>query len=155
MDPQALLQQLRDVHAPPPVGWWPPAPGWWVLCALILVSLAYLAYRFWRARRARAWKKHALTQFTRLSQQYQSTGSAETLTEIIMLIKLSLARAKQSEHYLSLSGEDWRCCLEHEFELDEVALDTLTQGHYQEHCALLSDQTLKRLRKGLGRLNHE
>jgi hypothetical protein len=26
---------LRDIHLPPPPGWWPPAPGWWVLAGII------------------------------------------------------------------------------------------------------------------------
>jgi HAMP domain-containing protein len=47
---------LRDIHLPPPPGWWPPAPGWWLLAALALVLL-WLATRWllrrWRLRRAR------------------------------------------------------------------------------------------------------
>ncbi|MDP7406676.1 MAG: DUF4381 domain-containing protein, partial [SAR324 cluster bacterium] len=28
---QDPLAALRDVHLPPAVSWWPPAPGWWII----------------------------------------------------------------------------------------------------------------------------
>ena len=34
---------LRDIHLPPPPGWWPPAPGWWVL-AIIIVLCSIVAF---------------------------------------------------------------------------------------------------------------
>ena len=42
---QALLQQLRDIHVPDPIGFWPLAPAWWVMLTaffLILLLALYL-----------------------------------------------------------------------------------------------------------------
>lgn len=33
MEPQ-LYQQLRDIHLPPPYGWWPLAYGWYIIAVL-------------------------------------------------------------------------------------------------------------------------
>ena len=33
------LADLRDIHLPQPISWWPPAPGWWILLGLLLVSI--------------------------------------------------------------------------------------------------------------------
>lgn len=44
------LAQLRDIHLPDAVSFWPPAPGWWVLAALLLAAMGYLLWR-WRRRR--------------------------------------------------------------------------------------------------------
>ena len=39
-----LLQQLRDVHVPDSVSWWPLAIGWWVIIGLVaLIALLLLA----------------------------------------------------------------------------------------------------------------
>ena len=55
------LAQLRDIHLPAPVGWWPPAPGWWILAFVVLILLAggmfflirkYLRSRYRREARA-------------------------------------------------------------------------------------------------------
>ena len=49
---------LRDIHLPPPPGWWPPAPGWWLLASLCLLCavVAFVKLRkmhtLRRARRA-------------------------------------------------------------------------------------------------------
>jgi Domain of unknown function (DUF4381) len=43
---------LRDIHLPPPPGWWPPAPGWWVLAGFIILCciLAFMKMRKMRCR---------------------------------------------------------------------------------------------------------
>lgn len=46
------LQQLRDIHLPEQVGWWPLAPGWWLLLALCVVAVLSIL-KVWRKRRAR------------------------------------------------------------------------------------------------------
>jgi hypothetical protein len=52
-----LLEQLRDVHAPESVNWWPLALGWWIIIALVaiiiilLVVKAYLKKRHYRFAR--------------------------------------------------------------------------------------------------------
>jgi len=33
------LDQLKDIHLPEAVGFWPPALGWWLLAAVFVVIL--------------------------------------------------------------------------------------------------------------------
>ncbi|MDQ6999108.1 MAG: DUF4381 domain-containing protein [Mariprofundus sp.] len=43
------LAQLRDIHLPDAISWWPLAPGWWMLFALILIIIVALFYYLrWR-----------------------------------------------------------------------------------------------------------
>lgn len=57
-----LQQQLRDVHLPEHVSWWPLAVGWWLVIALVIlgtiVGLVYLA----RKRQRNHYRKAALTE---------------------------------------------------------------------------------------------
>lgn len=38
---------LKDIHLPPAISWWPPAPGWWLLVLLLplLMAGSYWLYR--------------------------------------------------------------------------------------------------------------
>lgn len=36
------LDQLRDIHVPTTVEWWPLAIGWWLAAALFLIALVFL-----------------------------------------------------------------------------------------------------------------
>jgi Domain of unknown function (DUF4381) len=47
-----LLEQLRDIGAPDPAPWFPPAPGWWAIAAIAVLA-GFLAYRFFRGRSQR------------------------------------------------------------------------------------------------------
>jgi len=31
---------LRDIHLPDPISWWPIAPGWWMIIASVILVIA-------------------------------------------------------------------------------------------------------------------
>lgn len=42
MEAEDPLSQLRDIHLPEAVSFWPPAPGWWLLLVLILIGVGFI-----------------------------------------------------------------------------------------------------------------
>ncbi len=54
------LAELKDIHLPADISWWPLAPGWWMLMILCIVLLAgsYGFYHF--VIKKRAYRKAAL-----------------------------------------------------------------------------------------------
>jgi len=43
------LAQLRDIHLPEAIGWWPPSLGWWLLLALLVILIvAGIYWLRWR-----------------------------------------------------------------------------------------------------------
>jgi hypothetical protein len=56
--PNPMLEQLKDIHLPDPVSWWPLAWPWWLLLvtivALVIFTILY--------RKKNAWRKLAIKQ---------------------------------------------------------------------------------------------
>ncbi len=101
------LSQLRDIHLPAPVSWWPPAPGWWLLAALTLTALGmiYLIYR--RRRRAR-WRRAALAE---LGQLRGATGQ-QYLGEVSVLLRRVAVTRFPRHDVAALTGDDWLAFLD-------------------------------------------
>lgn len=108
------LADLKDIHLPEPISWWPPAPGWWLLlallAALILALAAFLHYR----RKYQAWRKAALRELARL----ENTGlPAPELTEAVAaLVRRSAMTAervyRKPARAAHLQGAEWQAYLQ-------------------------------------------
>ena len=48
MSAENPLANLKDIHLPPAVSWWPPAPGWWILVVLFVLLTVLCAWWLYR-----------------------------------------------------------------------------------------------------------
>jgi cbb3-type cytochrome oxidase subunit 3 len=103
------LSQLRDIHLPAPISWWPPAIGWWLLLLLLIVLIA-MAYWFYRRRHKQQWRRDALTELQHLQQQQLSTK--ELVTALSMLLRRVAITCFPREEAASLTGEKWLAFLD-------------------------------------------
>ena len=138
MDPQQQLnqilqQQLRDVHLPEPVSWWPLAISWWILFGLIAVGL-FFSIRAFRQNRARnAYRHHALKQLLKHYRQWQSDANTnQYLQSANTVLKRTSLHLNDSAR--QLSGAPWLEYLENlaDENFSEQAKHALSQGIYQK-----------------------
>lgn len=112
MNPAAdPLSELRDIHLPTPVGWWPPAPGWWLLAFLLIGLIAVAAVAVRRARRSP--RRAALAEVAHLRRTHQRDPQANILAAALssLLRRYALARFP-GESVAGLTGERWLAFLE-------------------------------------------
>lgn len=106
---EALLSQLRDIHTPAPVSWWPPAPGWWGVALLALLAAAWGLHRMLPWLRSLGYRRAALRELETLRRAFE--GRPEQLGPWLRRINVVLRRAAQcawpEHHAAARSGRAW------------------------------------------------
>jgi len=101
------LSQLRDIHLPSAVSWWPPAPGWWGILALVLIATG-LAYVLYARRRRNRWRIKALAELARLRD-----AAPERLLRDLSVLLRRVAISRFPRHDVAaLTGEAWLAFLD-------------------------------------------
>lgn len=82
--PNDPLAELKDIHLPAEIAWWPLAPGWWALLFILVASIA-IAYAFYHfVIRKKAYRKAALRELDQLNAaMLQPEAYIESVAAII------------------------------------------------------------------------
>lgn len=126
---------LRDIHLPPPPGWWPLAPGWWGLIVLFMLILLALYWYGWRPRmRRRRWR--AANRELDLLLEKHARQPAEFAAGVSQLLRRAARLQRPSS--ANLHGAAWQRVLrELGPDADSVCpLLTLEQSLYRRHADL-------------------
>lgn len=103
--PQAL--ELRDIHLPEPVSWWPIAPGWWLLLftLCLLIAALVISRKIYRGKQL---KRDIKTELERIKQQFEKTQNKSQLAKAlsVLLRRASISFYPRSD-IAGLTGEHW------------------------------------------------
>lgn len=107
MNTQSVALQLRDIHLPDPVSFWPLAPGWWLL-GIILIVLIVLIFAMIRRYERRQIQRLASRQLQEMETQYKlAKDKRKLVADLSVLLRricLSYYPKQQSAH---LTGHSW------------------------------------------------
>lgn len=107
------LSQLRDIHLPAPISWWPPAPGWWLLAVLAVAIVLGLVVMV-RRRQRDNWRRSALLELAQLRQQYdlQLSAPQAIVSRLSVLLRRVAISCFPREEVAMLSGDKWLAFLD-------------------------------------------
>ncbi|KUJ84905.1 DUF4381 domain-containing protein [Microbulbifer flavimaris] len=102
---QALLDELRDIHPPEAISWWPPAPGWWLLAALLIAAL-YFLFRWLRQRKQRWSRNRYRKEAERLLREIdiREPNAAQEINEILKRVAVTTFGRPNCGN---LTGREW------------------------------------------------
>ena len=102
------LINLKDIHLPPPVSFWPPAPGWWILAVLLISSLFIGGVLFYRQHKKRKPKTEALRLLKDLQILYlNSQDEVASLRNLSNLLRRTALTFYDNDEVASLQGSSW------------------------------------------------
>lgn len=122
LNKQAL--ELRDIHLPEPISWWPIAPGWWLIAASLLLTVVifFIARKIYAMRQLRRDIKAELDD---IKQQFQATRNKAQLAKALsVLLRRANITFYAADNIAGLTGKDW---LQH---LDSTSRGASADKHF-------------------------
>lgn len=98
---------LRDIHLPDPISWWPVAPGWWMILAslLLVIIVIFISRNIYIKKQL---NRDIRTELEQIKQQYQLTENKSQLAKSLSIL---LRRANISYYpktdIAGLIGSEW------------------------------------------------
>jgi hypothetical protein len=104
------ILDLKDIHEPEAIGWWPPAIGWWLLAITIPLLIVLLAWLYKRLTRKTAIK----TASKILAQIKQDTeqDNHQKLSDLSVLIRRVAISVSPRDKAAGLTGRQWLAFLD-------------------------------------------
>ena len=96
------LAELRDIHLPDAITWWPLAPAWWLLIILSLGAVIYSCTMLLKRYRGRLYRRQALLRL----QQIQGCEQQQ-LIALFEILKQVSASAYPQHNFASLAPRDF------------------------------------------------
>jgi hypothetical protein len=119
-----LLTQLKDIHQPAPISWWPPAPGWLILMIIALGVICYAAYYAWYLWQLHRRRRLALQEIQRLRTWFLKHGDKQHVASHLSILMRKILLAKYPRKQVAgLHGDAWLAFLDH-----ALSTNQFTQG---------------------------
>ncbi len=105
MDKQVL--DLKDIHLPEPISWWPVAPGWWLLLTG-LVLLAVIIFFIKKAHQSKQLNREINIEIREIKTQFSRTKNKYELAQSLsILLRRSSISCYSEKEVSGLTGEQW------------------------------------------------
>jgi hypothetical protein len=104
----ASIADLKDIAPPPPVSYAPQTVGWWVVGAIVLAVLLWIAYRRWRMWRRNRYRRAAQAELGVIAQALNDpVQRPQALAALPALVKRTVLAWAPRQSAAPMTGEAW------------------------------------------------
>ena len=110
VDPQAL--NLRDIHLPDPVSWWPISAGWWLILVgvLLLIITIFVIRKIYKSRQL---KRDISSEIELIKKQFaQDQNKSQLAKSLSILLRRASISFYPAKSIAGSTGEDWLTLLD-------------------------------------------
>ncbi|WP_049721553.1 DUF4381 domain-containing protein [Gilvimarinus polysaccharolyticus] len=105
MNPSDPLTQLKDIHSPDAISWWPLALGWWLVIFVCLAVLAGLILWWVKRRGQRRYLSQAQRELHTLI--HAKLSASEFIEAVNRILKRVALHRNPNSRAGTLSGQAW------------------------------------------------
>ena len=150
-----MQEELRDIHLPDPVSWWPPAPGWYGLFILVII-LIVLAWYMIKRRRYPAIKKLAQLELQKIEQAFnQHQNTQQLCSDVSILLRRVAMSYDARDKQAGITGKEWLAHLNNlcgQTLFDDQLADYLLYAPYKPHSELPAEKLIMTSRQWISLL---
>jgi hypothetical protein len=110
MSEQSLTPQnldLRDIHLPDPISWWPIAPGWWLLIVslLLIIAVIFISRKIYLGKQL---KRDIISELENIKLQFNKTQNKSQLAKSLSILLRRASISYYPENNIAgLTGNNW------------------------------------------------
>ncbi|MEM1243655.1 MAG: DUF4381 domain-containing protein [Pseudomonadota bacterium] len=121
------LQQLKDIHLPQAIRFFPTAPGWIFLFTLMTIGLGYLLFYLFISSKRK--QKRILLKKLQYTVDYLQNKPNKLIAELNLLMKQAALVVYPREKIVPLTGINWLNFLDKTGKTNQFS-----QGHAARHA---------------------
>jgi len=141
------LANLRDIHLPDSVSWWPIAYGWWLIIFLVIAAISWLVYKLWQKHQHKQLYRNVSSMFQAINQQYQAEqDSGQLIKQYSQLLRRLMLKRTSRSQVAGLTGKEWIESIHTQCQkpiFDQSTIELLIAGPYQRNIQISDFDKLK------------
>ena len=152
---EQTANNLRDIHLPDAISWWPPAIGWWILLALIIIAFVFIP-KLYRRMTYTPLNKVAHITFQNIVTDYKNNNDESAFViETSKFLRQIVMSYCGREEIAQLTGDKWIQTLNSITEQDYFSSEikqTLLNAPYQKSISIDAEQLINSVQNWLNQL---
>lgn len=150
-----MQDELRDIHLPDPVSWWPLAPGWYGVLLLLVILIIASWFLFKRLRRPSI-KKLAMLELQKIEHAFtQHKNSQQLFSDVSILLRRIAISHDARDKQAGITGKEWLSHLNNlcgQPLFDEQLSDYLLHAPYKSHSELPAEKLIHTIKQWINLL---